>query len=81
MSIVCTVQKFVKHFESSILSCLYKNVRFVLKHGPFCPETWSILSGSVFVHRPFCLRTIVSPVKVHGIKRCVTFYKQHNVVK
>ena len=29
-------------------------VRFVLRHGPFCPETWSVLSG------PFCPWSVLS---------------------
>ena len=29
-------------------------VRFVLRHGPFCPKTWSVLSG------PFCQWSVLS---------------------
>ena len=56
--------------------------RFVQKHGPFCPEDWSVLSWNVvrfvlrrgpfclvrFVHGPFCPSTLITTpyYKVHA---------------
>ena len=41
MGIGCFLQAFVKHCGSSYM------VLLVLKRGPFCPETWSVLSWSL----------------------------------
>ena len=44
------VVRFV--LKPSVLS--WNVVRFVLKRGPFCPETWPVLSG------PFCPWSVLS---------------------
>ena len=41
-------------------------VRFVLKRGPFCPKTWSVLSFTWSVlscHGPFCPWSVLSMVR------------------
>ena len=80
MGIGCSLQTFVKHHGSSYMILFVlkqgpffsKNlVRSVLKPGPFCYGTWSVLSVDVvrfvlkrgpfclvrFVHGPFCPST------------------------
>ena len=62
MCIGCSLHTFLKHNESSYM------VMFVLKQGPFCPETWSVcpeawsvlswnVVRSVLRRGPFCPET------------------------
>ena len=48
-------------------------VRFVLRRGPFCPETWSVLSG------PFCPWSVLSEYHIYGTAgqtQCAKSYKR-----